>query len=114
MSGQLLSIDALSTPNITLGGGLSFSDTFWDQNRVWLVFQNFNGATLFDSTLTTSNIVGPGTLPAGAGFAWSRTGTDVYLNYLNPVPEPASMGGALILLGSWFARRRNKRKNLKA
>ncbi len=48
------------------------------------------------------------TVRPGQGFVWEQIGNDVFLKF-TAVPEPASLGGMLVLFGSWVLRRRNKR-----
>ncbi len=101
--------------NTTLRLGSSdFSQAFWSNNQTWLVFSGATGGSgFFDTGLINVDTTGSINGPLVGTWAWSRTGNDVFLNF-TAVPEPASLGGALVLLGSWFARRRNKRKNVNA
>jgi hypothetical protein len=44
-------------------------------------------------------------------FSWRIAGNDLFLDF-TAVPEPTSLGGALVLLGLWAARRRPARRKV--
>ena len=113
VTGGSLSIDPAATANLVFNANstVDWSNSFWSSDKSWLVFDNVDGGnttvfgTIFASTTVTVDGLGA-TGPAAGEFSWSLIGNDVYLNFLTAVPEPASFGGAFVLLGTWYARRR--------
>lgn len=87
----------------TAGGSLvSWSDSFWDSNRSWLLY-DVAGTTTGLENLSLLNSVfndaAGGSLVAtraSASFNLSQSGGDVFLNY-NAIPEPSS--SMLMMLG---------------
>lgn len=87
----------------TAGGSLvSWSNSFWDSNRSWLLY-DVAGTTTGLENLSLLNSVfndaAGGSLVASrtnASFSLSQSGNDVFLNY-NAIPEPSS--SLLMVLG---------------
>jgi len=107
------------------GSTVSWTDGFWNSDKTWLVYSNTNAPTVDTNGGNPSGSLNFAFLPAmisvdsnnvaittarpGYAFVWEQTGNDIFLKF-TAVPEPASWGGAMVLLGSWFARRRVNRK----
>ena len=85
----------------TAGGSLvNWSDTFWDSQRSWILY-DVTGTTTGSSNLSLLNTVfndatgaSLATVRSGAAFSIAQAGSDVVVNY---IPEPSS--SSLILLG---------------
>lgn len=95
---------------LKLGSGVDFNNLFWAIDRQWEVFKVSGAITgLFNNTLITLDTLGAlGPAPPSSAFSWSSTPSgSVFLNY-TAVPEPASLGGALVLFSTWVVRRRRK------
>ena len=120
--GSVLTIDsALSTATLLFNGTgstVDWTDGFWASNQSWKVFDNISAPSVaggifgnFGSPIAASNFLDINNASGSATsfFSWSTTGNNVFLNY-TAVPEPASLGGAVVLFGSWVARRRMLRK----
>ncbi len=109
-SGSDLTVGTNVNTTLKLGTGVDFNNPFWAIDRQWEVF-NVAGAIngLFNNTLITLDTLGAlGPAPPSSAFSWSSTPSgSVFLNY-TAVPEPASLGGALILFSTWVVRRRRK------
>jgi autotransporter-associated beta strand protein len=117
VTGGTLSISSGATSSLvfnSVGSTVSWADSFWTSNRSWLVFTSstpISGST-FGSIIASadSNSVAFSPTTVGA-FAWRIAGSELYLDF-TAVPEPTSLGGALVLLGLWAARRRPARRKL--
>jgi fibronectin-binding autotransporter adhesin len=99
------------------GSDVDWSNSFWTSNRSWLVFTGANSITgTFGSIIASADAVGGDTFTSSIGaFAWRAAGGDLFLDFtanVTAVPEPASWGGSLVLLGLWAARRRPARRKL--
>lgn len=87
----------------TAGGSLvSWSNSFWDSNRSWLLYDVGGNTTGLENVSLLNSVFNDatgGSLLASrvnASFSMSQTGSDVFLNY-NAVPEPSS--SMLMMLG---------------
>ena len=87
----------------TAGGSLvSWSNSFWDSNRSWLLYDvagNTTGLENLSLLNSVFNDAAGGSLVAtraSASFSLSQSGSDVLLNY-NAIPEPSS--SMLMVLG---------------
>jgi hypothetical protein len=85
-----------------VGSLVSWSNSFWDSNRSWLLY-DVAGTTTGLENLSLLNSVfndaAGGSLVASrtnASFSLSQSGNDVFLNY-NAIPEPSS--SLLMVLG---------------
>ncbi len=92
---------------------VDWSDSFWTSNRSWLVFTGASSITgTFGSIIASADAVGGDTFTSSIGaFAWRAAGGDLFLDFttnLTAVPEPASLGGSLVLLGLWNQCRRRR------
>jgi autotransporter-associated beta strand protein len=99
------------------GSTVDWSNSFWTSNRSWLVFTGANSITgTFGSIIASADAVDGDTFTSSIGaFAWRAAGGDLFLDFtanVTAVPEPASWGGSLVLLGLWAARRRPARRKL--
>jgi autotransporter-associated beta strand protein len=115
LNGGALSFGDVNT-NLVFGNGVDWSQLFWQSNQQWTVYSGAGTGLIsfLTSPLYATSVVGGsgGPAPLPGAFSWtpSVSGTSVILNYnFTPVPEPASMGGMLVLLGSWVLRRRSRR-----
>jgi len=85
----------------TAGGSLvNWTDTFWDSQRSWIVY-DVTGSTTGASNLSLLNSVyndatgaSLATARSGASFSIAQVGSDIVVNY---IPEPSS--SSLMLLG---------------
>jgi hypothetical protein len=101
----------------TAGGSLvGWSDTFWNSNRSWLLY-DVSGVTTGMENLTLLNTVfndaAGGSLVAtraDASFSLSQTGSDVFLNY-NAIPEPSSSMLMVVGLAGLIGIRAMRRKS---
>ena len=97
VTGGTLSIGTGATSSLVFnntGSTVSWSNSFWNTDRSWLVFDNANLPTLesgsaFDTIhlSTDMNNLALNDVRANASFSWNRQGNDVYLTYA-VVPEP--------------------------
>jgi len=97
------------------GSTVDWSDSFWNVNRAWTVYDLSSG-----STSNLSNLIVGGSLLDAQGdslsptergyFTTSLSGQDVMLNFV-AVPEPATWAMALagLACGGYVVRRRRKR-----
>ncbi|MCC5848096.1 MAG: autotransporter-associated beta strand repeat-containing protein [Verrucomicrobia bacterium] len=88
-----------------LNSSVNWGDSFWDNDQIWLVFENLNEPNLILNSIFSSNMLSPDSLGvslqsvrANAGFAWLVDENDIYLTY-SAIPEPA----AIILMAITFA-----------
>ena len=97
-----------------LGGyTVDWSNSFWDVNRAWTVFDLASGVTRGFSNLSLGgslrDSVGNTLLPTRGAFSLSQVGQDVVLQY-TAVPEPVTCAIALAGLGftgyTMFRRRK--------
>lgn len=96
------------------GSTVSWANSFWDNSRSWLVFDNANSPTLasgavFDTINLSADINSKQLtdVRSGASFTWNQQGSDVYLTYT--VPEPSTyalLALAAAGLGAHLVRRR--------
>ena len=121
VSGGTLGVEANAVSSLVFNGAgssVDWTNSFWDSNRSWLVFDNSATPTIADAAIfATINIsadiksVALSDVRSEASFGWSRTGDDVYLNY-SAVPEPSTcvlVGAAAIGLLARMTRRRTVR-----
>lgn len=98
------------------GSDVDWTDTFWQSNHSWLVFDNLSAPTLGNPTSIFSGIEydGFGPIPGSpfARFAWQLSGSDVYLNF-TAVPEPAGFGTSALMLILYANRRKRRQRNRK-
>jgi autotransporter-associated beta strand protein len=111
-----LSIASGVTSNLifnAVGSAVDWSDTFWDSNQSWLVYDDANlptlsSASIFDTINVSTDSLGA-TLSGGA-FSWAQSGNDVFLNFTaSPIPEPGTatlLGIACIGVAALRRRRR--------
>ncbi|MFM7205623.1 MAG: PEP-CTERM sorting domain-containing protein [Planctomycetaceae bacterium] len=97
------------------GSLVDWSDTFWDVNRAWTVFDLASGVTTGFSNLSLGGSLldasGLALDPATRGsFSLTQSGQDVVLQF-NVVPEPATCAMALagLACGGLLIIRRGKR-----
>lgn len=97
---------------VVLGGGGSFSETFWNSDRTWTdIFKTADGGTAVSiaSTFASANVqwfTGSNNMTALTGGEGYFTTSDTNLNWI-AVPEPSSALAGL-LLGAGLLRRRRK------
>jgi hypothetical protein len=100
------------------GSAVNWSDPFWNVDRTWLLHDLSSGVTtgIGDFSVTTQDWAdSTSTLlsaaRSGASFSVGLTGQDVVINYVAPVPEPATCMMALagLTFGGWQMYRRRKR-----
>lgn len=96
------------------GSSVAWTDTFWDVNRSWMVY-DLSGGT----TSNLSNLALGGSLLDSLGnslsstargyFTTSLAGQDVMLNFV-AVPEPSTWASLLagVACGGWMIRRRKQ------
>jgi autotransporter-associated beta strand protein len=91
---------------------VNWSDSFWNVNRAWMVYDLSGGTTASFSNLflggSLLDSVGNPLSPNERGyFTTSLSGQDVMLNFV-AVPEPATWAMALtgLVCGGWMLRRR--------
>jgi autotransporter-associated beta strand protein len=99
VTGGTLSIGSGVTSSLVFnatGSSVSWSNSFWDTDRSWLVFDNTNSPSIFDSEVfatislsTDINNLALTNVRSNASFAWNQQGSDVYLTY-TAVPEPST------------------------
>jgi autotransporter-associated beta strand protein len=111
-----LSIASGVTSNLifnAVGSAVDWSDTFWNSNQSWLVYDDANlptlsSASIFDTINVSTDSLGA-TLSGGA-FSWAQSGNDVFLNFTaSPIPEPGTatlLGIACIGVAALRRRRR--------
>jgi fibronectin-binding autotransporter adhesin len=90
------------------GSNVLWSNSFWDTSQSWLVYDVEGNTTGFGNlTLNTSHLIDSGAnslsaIRSNASFWLSMSGSDVYLNYSNAIPETSTALfaglGSLILL----------------
>ena len=85
----------------TVGGSLvSWSDSFWDSEQSWTVFDvaattsGFNNLSILNSTFNDAAGASLASIRNGASFSISQMGSDVVVQY---VPEPST--GAMLMFG---------------
>jgi len=85
----------------TVGGSLvSWSDSFWDSEQSWTVFDvaattsGFNNLTILNSIFNDAAGASLASIRNGASFSISQVGNDVVVQY---VPEPST--GAMLVFG---------------
>ena len=114
VTGGDLSIDSgaiLSLVFNAAGSTVNWNNAFWAEERTW-VMVDFSGAgeslgnfgTVSVSLDSAGNSLG--TVRAGASFASTRVGDDVYVSYI--IPEPATAGMLLLGMVGMALRRRQK------
>lgn len=119
VTGGTLSIGSGVTSSLlfnTTGSTVSWNNSFWNENRSWLVFDNANAPLISDDsvfdTISLSSDINDLQLTnvrSGATFTWDRQGNDMYLTYA--VPEPSTyalLAMAAAGLGVHVLRRRRK------
>lgn len=99
----------------TLAGGstVNWSDTFWDSQRSWVLFEvtgassGTSNLNLLNANFNDANNSSLATARSGASFSIAQVGSDVIINY---IPEPSTpalfLTGLLGLAGFHAARRR--------
>lgn len=75
-----------------IGSTVDWSDSFWDADQQWRVFENANPPSgLFDNgevnVSLDSQAADLSSVRPGAGFYWATDGNDVVLNYAVAVPD---------------------------
>jgi fibronectin-binding autotransporter adhesin len=100
----------------SLGSSVNWSDSFWNVNRAWTVYDLSGGTTSNLSNLflggSLLDSVGNPLSPTERGyFTTSLSGQDVMLNFV-AVPEPASLVMTLIGLGCGASIMRRRRPAL--
>ena len=97
------------------GSTVDWSDSFWNVNRSWIVYDLSAGTTTGLSSLSLGGSVldslGNALSPTARGsFTTSLAGQDVMLNFV-AVPEPSTWAMALagLACGGYVVRRRRKR-----
>ena len=96
------------------GSSVDWSNTFWDVNRAWRVWDLGTGATTGFGNLSLGgsllDSLGNTLSPTARGsFSLSQDGQDVMVNFV-AVPEPATVGIALSGLGLAAGFRRKARR----
>ncbi|MDZ4848114.1 MAG: autotransporter-associated beta strand repeat-containing protein [Pirellulaceae bacterium] len=129
--GGLMTTEANVNANLvfnSVGSTVDWTNAFWNTDKTWLVFQNTIAPSL-DTNGSVNDALGYAFLPAsisndinnvsltsarpGSSFVWQQigAGNDLFLHYnFTAVPEPASLGGAMVLLGSWAMHRSRRKK----
>ncbi len=93
------------------GSTVDWSNSFWNSNHSWLVYDNANSPTLasgtiFDTINISTDHLGQSFSMTGGSFTWNQVGNDVYLVYT--VPEPGIIS-IFALLGMLTLRLRHRR-----
>ncbi len=97
VTGGTLTIQSGVTSNLTFnatGSAVDWTNSFWNSDHSWLVFDNANAPTASSaifSTISVSADINNISLNNAAGrksayFYWSKTGNDIYLNYVAIAP----------------------------
>lgn len=106
--------ETLFSMTFNAGSSVDWSDSFWNTNQSWLVFDVAGLTTGLDnlSVVFANWADGQGdlfdTVRAGAAFSFSQTGGDVYLNYV-AIPEPSTgllLAGGFVTVALFRRRRR--------
>jgi autotransporter-associated beta strand protein len=112
-----LAIDPGVTSSLVFNGtgsSVDWSNAFWDSDRSWLVFTGASSITgTFGSIIASADSTNASFGSSIGAFGWRAVGGDLFLDFtanVTAVPEPASWGGSLVLLGLWAARRRSARR----
>ncbi len=104
VTGGTLTINPGVTSNLVFNGAgssVNWSNSFWNTDQQWLVFDNANAPSLsLGSVFGTINVSADSasqtfaSIRSGASFSWSQSGNDIFLNYhsvITAVPEPSSL-----------------------
>jgi fibronectin-binding autotransporter adhesin len=96
------------------GSTVVWSDTFWDSNRAWAIYDLGTGTTTgFESLVLGGSLLdslGNALLASRGEFSTSLVGQDVFLNYtVAAVPEPATLALAVVGLAGGCVLRRRRR-----
>ena len=105
VTGGTLTIQSGVTSNLTfntIGSTVDWTNSFWNSDHSWLVFDNANAPTASSaifSTISVSADINNISLNNAAGrksayFYWSKTGNDIYLNYVAIAPAITWTGSA--------------------
>ncbi len=115
----VLNINSGAISNLSFnsaGSNVLFADSFWDDNRQWLVFDNVAAPspTVFGTLNVGLDSGGNALLATRGAFAWTLNSNDVFLSYTAvAVPEPATCGLLALLSAGVIARRRRKQRVLR-
>jgi len=116
VTGGVLNIDPSATLELVFygtGSTVDFTDSFWDSDQVWLLFDNAEAPVLdsiiFASIGVSLDSLGNSFSPGIGDFTVSTLGNDVMLNF-TAVPEPAAFGLLLALASSLLVTSRRRRK----
>lgn len=118
ITGGVLVIDPGAIFNIVVNGtgsDVDFVDSFWQENRSWLVFSGIMEPDVSGNIFTLGNISldsqGQDFSVTGGSFSWSQTDNDVYLVYTIPESSTASLvTGLTVLIGALVLRRTRARR----
>jgi len=116
VTGGALSIEDNVDFNLTFDLGTStvdFTDSFWDSDQSWLVFDNSNSPLITDTTdifnlgtISLDSLGNDFSVTQGA-LAFSQSGNDIFLNY-TAIPEPSTVALFGLGLGALYFLRRKK------
>ncbi|MEO0452511.1 MAG: PEP-CTERM sorting domain-containing protein [Verrucomicrobiota bacterium] len=116
VTGGALSIEDNVDFNLTFDLGTStvdFTDSFWDSDQSWLVFDNSNSPLITDTTdifnlgtISLDSLGNDFSVTQGA-LAFSQSGNDIFLNY-TAIPEPSTFALFGLGLGALYFLRRKK------
>jgi autotransporter-associated beta strand protein len=96
------------------GSTVKWNDALWASDQSWTIFTSAGVTNFANLTLNTTNLVDSlnatlSSVRPGASFQLSVFNNNILLNYVVPVPEPATwqaLLAGLAVAGLWWRRRR--------